>query len=416
MCRAVACCLPAIVALLPLQAAAMTELMLQLDSSLHYDSNPLHFPQDTDVQPQLGRDKKSATVLSNDVRGALVYPLDSPQTRLILTGQLGRRDYDQPLNDLDDTEFAYRAALQWQAGKLWRGEVSHARQQQLFGYFDGSITQRTMVRQNADSATVALRMTPDLELPLTVKRQTTVYDSPVETRFNDVENSQDLGLRFLTTTQSSFRVGVMRTAVNFPDRDAATTAVLDSRYVDEQLYLESDWQYSVKTRFSGRIAALRRQYETLQTKNFNALNMELRAVQDYSPKTRLTAEVWSRPIGLTDPTILYIIASGAQLSARWQVTPKSRVSVFALDERQSYNYALQSAGASSSVYNRVRTGAGYVYALSRDLRLYTDAYAERLDRGVAGPPINQLYLRAGVEYTMENSDGLAQRVGFGDRR
>ena len=401
---------------LPVSASAMTELMLQLDSSLHYDSNPLHIPQDTPIQPILNSDKQRATVLSNDVRGALVFPLDSPKTRLILTGQLGRRNYDAPYTGLDDTEFDYKAALQWQAGSAWRGELSHERQQQLFGYYDGSITARTMVRLNTDSAEVALRMTPDLELPLTLKRRSSVYDNTAETGFNDVENSQDLGLRFLTTTQSRFRVGVMATEVNFPDRSAADIAVLDSRYVDEQLYLDTDWQYSTKTRISGRVAALWRHYETLQSKNFTALNLEMRAVQDYSPKTRLSAELWSRPMGLTDATILYIISTGAQLSARWQISPKSRVTLFALDERQNYYYALQAVGQTNPVYNRVRAGASYVYALSRDLRLYADGYAEHQNRANVGPPIDQFYLRTGIEYTLENSDGLAQRVGFGERR
>ena len=399
----------------PLGANAMTELMLQLDSSLRFDSNPLRFTDDANIAAALGRDRKSDTIFANDIRAALVQPLDSPQTRLILTGQLGRRNYSQ-LTQLDNTEYAYRAAFEWRWGELWRGEMGHREEQQLYNYLNGSLTTLEMVQTKTDNLEVALRVTPDIELPVTFRNRRFDYQTAVNQVFNSQERVVDAGLRYQTTTRSSLRAGLRSTTVNFPTRDAAQIATLDRGYVDTEIYAETDWQYSVMTRFSGRLASLTRRYDTLGAKNFSALTTELHALHDYSPLTRLTLDVWSRPYGLTDPTILYTTALGAQLGVRWQATAKTRVSVQAINELQRYQYAALAAGQTNPELNRVRLGGGLVYALSRDVRVYADGYHERINRGTLGADIAQTFVRAGVEYTFENIDGLAKRSGFGERR
>ena len=399
----------------PLHALAMTELVLQLDSSLRYDSNPLRFTQDADIQAALGVAKKSDAVLANDVRFAVVHPLDSPQTRLLLTGQLGRRNYNQ-LTQLDNWEYAYKGALEWRWGDLWKGEFAHAQEQLLYGYLDGSLTTREMYHRTTDNVEVALRATPELDIPLAGRNRRVQYDSPVNWIFDSEERSVDLGVRFLSQTRSLVRGGVRSTEVQFPRRDALAVANLDSGYRDNELYAEADWQYSVFTRLGGRVSALNRKYDSLTTKNFSALTTEFRAIYEHSPLTRLTLEYWSRPYGTTDRTTLYTLVTGAQLGVRWQATPKTRVSALLTSEQQKYQYLALDPGQANPQLHRVRWGGGVVYAISRDVRAYVDGFREHLDRGSLGAGISQNLLRVGIEYTYENITGLAQRTGLGDRR
>lgn len=398
-----------------LPAHAFTELMLQLDSSLRYDSNPLRFPDNATLITALGRDQKSATVLANDVRIAVIHPLDSPQTRLLFTGQLGHRNYDQ-LTQLNNNEYAYRAAFEWRWGDLWRGEFGHRDDQQLYNYLNGSLTTRDLVRGQTDNAELALRVSPDIELPILFKSRRYQYETPGNWAFDSRERSVDAGLRYQTATRSTVRAGMRSMAVSFPRRDAAQAATIDRGYVDNELYVDADWQYSVMTRFSGRVATLARRYDTLGAKNFSAWTTEMHVLHDHSPLTQLSLDLWSRPYGLTDPSILYITATGVQIGARWQATAKTRLTLQATTEQQRYQNAFLAAGQANAVVNRARLGGGLVYAPTRDVRLYFDAFHERLDRGALGANIAQSLVRAGVEYTFENLTGIAQKTGFGERR
>jgi len=396
-------------------AQAMTELVLQLDSSWRYDSNPFRFTNDANVAAAIGRERKGDSVLTSDVRGAVVVPLDSPQTRLILTGQLGRRNYDQ-LTQLDNTEYAYRAALEWRLGDLWRGELSHRDENQLFNYQNGGLTTREMVRATTELGEVALRVTPSLEVPFTLRSRRIQYETPVNAGYDSDERSMDLGVRYQATTQSGVRAGLRRTTLTYPQRSAAQASTLDTGFADTELYLDGDWQYSVMTRFSGRVAAQRRAYDNLGQKNFSVLTTDLRVLHDHSPLTRFTLELWNRPYGLTDPLTLYMITTGAQLGVRWQGTPKTRVNLSLAKEQQTYQYASLGPGQSNPKLDRTRLGGGVVYAWTPSVRVYVDGYRERLDRGILGAGIHQTFVRAGLEYTFENISGLAQRTGLGERR
>lgn len=398
----------------PVSAHANVELVLQMESSLRYDSNPLRFTHNADVQPVVA-DKKSDSVLANDVRWSVVYPLGLPDTRLVFGGQVGRRNFDE-MTWLNHSEYAYRTGLEWHWGQLWRGEVFHAQSQKLFDYLDGSLTTRDLVRRATDRFEVALRMTPDIELPLALKNERLTYDS-LDNFFNEnVERSIDLGVALRQRSGSRLRVGVRSADATFPNRTPTQTATLDNFFRDNEIYFQTDWKYSEKTRFSGRVASLRRGYGTLPALDFSATTVEFAVDHDYSPKTKFEVLVWNRPTGSTNPAILYAMTEGAQLALRWQATVKTRLSLKLARELERYQTTSAWSGPENPVSGRVRFGAGAVYAFSRDFSLYMDGFRDELNRGGLGPGISQNTVRAGLEYTFENQPGLAVRSGLGERR
>lgn len=395
-------------------AAATTELVLQLETSLRGDSNPLRFADGTNL-PAAGVSQASAQVWSNDVRVGMVQPLDSPQTRLILTGRLGHRRY-HGLDQLSNSEYAARASLEWRLGDLWRGDLSHRDERVLYNYLNGTTTTREMVRTLSDAAEVVLRATPDLGVPVRLQQRKTSYDTAAFSTYNNVERSGDVSVRYSAPNLSTAGAGVRLTQVRYPDRPPVQVASLDDRFTDRELYADADWAYSVKTRASGRISLLSRHYGTIAGKNIEVLTSDLRVTHDYSVLTRLTAELWRRPIALNDANILYTLNQGGQLSARWQATPFNRFGLFGVYEQIQYQQAAGSIIASNSVQHRTRWGGNWVYAFDRNWRLFADGFRETLERGNWGPPIHQNVLRAGVEYTVENLPRAAVGMGYGERR
>jgi hypothetical protein len=399
--------------LFPLPSVAVTELVLQLESSLRYDSNPLRFTQAANVNAALGSDQKSAWVVANEMRGALVYPLDSPETRVVMTGSLGRRSYSE-LIPLDNTEYTYKGALEWRFEQLWKGVLFHNTEQQLYNYIDGSLATLEMLHRTTDNIELALRITPDLDVPLVVRSRHTRYDTLANAVFNNAEYSVDMGIRLKSPTFSNLRLGLRATDTLFPDRTAAQITLLDTRYRDTEAYVEADWVYSALTRVTGRIAALKRQYNLLNDKSFSVLPLELQILRDYSPMTKFTLDLWSRPYGAYDRATLYTIAQGAQIGVRWLPTVKTRFALQVTNEYSSNQSAV--ANQSNAKLKRVRVGGNMVHALTRNTSLFVDGFTEHLDRGVLGAGIQQNTVRVGLEYTFENMSGMALRNGLGQRK
>jgi hypothetical protein len=399
----------------PIYVNATTELTLQLDTSWRQDSNPLRFAENINVLAMLGTEKRGDSLVANDFRFALIHPLDSPETRLVLTGQIGQRNF-QRLTQLNNTESAYKAALEWRFSELWRGALVHNQAQQLYNYDSGNLTTREMTHLMSDSAELALRISPDIEIPLALSARQFAYDSPANWGFDSDERSVDVGVRFLSTTNSNLRLGLRSTSVTSPKRTTAQEASLDSGYKDQMIYMESNWQYSALTRFSGRIASLQRTYPNLDAMNFSALTTEINVNHDYSVKTRLTLDLWNRPYGLTDPTVLYALGTGAQLGARWQASDKTRLSLLTSNEIQRYYASNLASGQSNAELNHRRLGGGIDYAVTREMRFYVDSFWDQLSRGTAGTDVAQNVFRIGIEYTYENMTGVAQRSGLSERR
>ena len=398
----------------PLISNAMTEVLLQLDTSQRFDSNPLRFTKDADIKSADGVARNNDSILAGDVRGAIIHRLDSPETRIVFIGQLGHRDFNQ-LSQLDNTEYNYRTAFEWRYGHLWKGVVSFGKAQQLYNYLDGSLTSREMTHTKNANTELNFQISPDIEIPFSVRKRRVEYESPTNWLFDSQENIIDFGVRYKPASRSSLRSGLRSNEVTFPLRTELQSELLDVRYRDNELYIDSEWQYSILTRFSGRISVLNRNYVRLIEKDFSAVTTEIRVNHEYSPKTRFNMEIWNRPYGTTDRSTLYTLTTGFQAGVNWQVTPKTRLSFQANTEIQRYQSVVLSPGQSNPKLNRTRWGGGLVYSLERDIRIYFDFLRDRLDRGSLGASIDQNTLKLGIEYSFENSQGMAQRTGFAGR-
>ncbi|MBK6648997.1 MAG: hypothetical protein IPG42_04360 [Betaproteobacteria bacterium] len=395
--------------------AAPNELVLQMDTGLRTDSNPFRFTDDATPQASLGTLKKSDSIFSVDVRAAGIAPLDSPETRLLLSGQLGKRDYQQ-FSQLDNQDGSYRTAFQWRFGDLWRGEVLRSSQTQLYQYLDGSFTQKAMLRTELTSAEVALKITPEVQLPATISRQTLRFENAVLNPNDRNDTVVDVGARWDSSLGSTLRTGFRSTQTHFLNRSDTQIALLDSGYRDRELYLSTDWQYSVMSRVGGRLGYVHRNYSVLGSRNFSVLNAELLATYDYSPLTRFTASIWNRPVGTTDVNTLYTINTGGQLGVRWAATPKTRLTLQAAEELQRYQSTVLGSSVSNPELRRTRLGGSVVHAFTPDIRVYAEGFREKLDRGSLGSAINQTSIRLGLEYTYESLRDGALRTGLGERR
>lgn len=396
-------------------AWATTEMALQFETSLQYDSNPFRFVNGVNGRATLGTEATNDAVYSNDLHFSVAHPLDSPDTRLVFTGLLGKRNYRQ-FPHLDHTEYAYRGGLEWRWSQLWKGEFIRAQEQKLYDYQDGTITDREMKHRTTDVAGVTLRISPSIDVSVAMKLQHLSYDTAVNLPFESEERGADSGIIFRSGSGSSLRTGVKTNDVKFLNRTALLISTADNRYRDDELYFDADWQYSVLTRFSGRVAKLERRYDSLKNMNFTATTLEASAMHDHSPKTRITLNFWNRPSGSSDPAMLYTTVTGGQVAVRWQTTEKTRFNLQYGSELEKYKTTTAWVGQPDPELKRTRFGASMVYTMTRDIAFYVEGFNEYLNRGSIGSGISQRALRAGLEYTFEGVPGTTQQVGLSARR
>lgn len=129
----------------------------------------------------------------------------------------------------------------------WRGtpEQSNA----AYQYLDGSFTQKAMLRTELTSAEVALKITPEVQAPATA-RQTLRFENAVLNPNDRNDTVVDVGARWDSSLGSVSRTDWLDPQTHFLNRSDTQIALLDG-YRDRELYLSTDWQYSVMSRVGG---------------------------------------------------------------------------------------------------------------------------------------------------------------------
>ncbi|MDD0837171.1 hypothetical protein PSQ40_01175 [Curvibacter sp. HBC61] len=394
-------------------AQAVVEVAVQLDSSWASDSNPLRLADSNPAaNPVQGR--QSDSLMSVDARAALITPLLSDSTRLEITASQGRRQYRQQ-SQLNHQAQQFEARLLWEATPLLRGRVSYATDERLYQPQNSVQVVRDLVRQQTTGSEVALRATPELEVPLTLERVSVRHDAAQNQYLDRNDNAVQLALRHQSPLGSTLTVGQRRLSVDYPNRSPADVAVLDDRYRDQLSFVEVDWVYSPLTRLGGRLGHLQRSYQNLGPNNFSLMVGNLSAGYQFSPMSRVDVEWFRQVYDSATPSTLYYLASGVRLGLGWRWTELTRLRLLANHERQQ-NQPGQLGGLPSQPDNlRTRLGASLDYSLARGWRAYVEGSRDRFVSVNGGAAIAQNVVRLGLEYTYESLAGTAERGRLGRR-
>ncbi|WP_273926505.1 hypothetical protein [Curvibacter microcysteis] len=386
-------------------AQAVVEVAVQLDSSWANDSNPLRL-SDRNTTP--GVTRQSDSVMSVDVRAALIAPLLSDSTRLEINAALGRRQY-QSQNQLDHEARQFESRLVWEASPLLRGRVAYATDERLYQPQNAVQVVRDLVRQQTTSSEVALRATPELELPLTLERISVRHDAAQNQYLDRNDNAVQLALRHLSPLGSTLTVGQRRLSVDYPNRSAADVAVLDDRYHDQLSFVDVDWAYSPLTRFGARVGHLQRSYQNLGPNNFGLTVANLRGTYQHSPMSRVDVEWFRQVYDSATPSTLYYLASGVRLGLGWRWSELTRLRALASHERQQNQPGALGAIPRQPDNQLTRIGGSLDYSLARGWRAYVEGSRDRYASVAGGAVIAQNVLRLGLEYTYESLAGTAER-------
>jgi hypothetical protein len=401
-----------LLAFLPFSASATTEYAVELGESAYSVKNPFQFPDGT-ASPL----NRSDTLRSTDIGAAVRVPLPSDRSALTVGATASQKKYDA-LTQLNRTDKQLDVRYQWEYTHLLRGTLRHRFDERLYNYYGGSFTNREVPRVQQDTAEIALRITPELEMPLTYTRSSLRYqDAALSERYNLEDQTIQLALTYTAGSRSTVTVGIRQTQVNFPQRTAADVAAIDSGYTDREAFIAAEYHYSARTTLVGRIGALDRRFATLGSRNSTLVATELSMDYQYSPITTLHLRGYRRPQGNDQADQrLYVIATGIEGQVDWQATPKTRFIFASAYGTQSYQNFLSLPGAAPSTgtdqYQRVTFGMNYLATPRLIFRMeglrerYQPDAANAVATGGNPAGFGRSLLRLGLSYTFENMFGL----------
>ncbi|MFZ6845102.1 hypothetical protein [Undibacterium sp. RuTC16W] len=391
---------------------ASSELVLQLETSLTSDSNPLRFYDGNAATAQNGNVDTSDKVRGIDVRAGAIIPVLSDRTRLILTGDLGKRSY-QHYQDLNHQTKAGDATFEYAIGDVVSGRINAAKEDRLFQYINGSLTDKDISHYGQQSAELTLKITDELTIPVKVDRSSLRYELGVNQLYNFHQQGQQASIRYYSPTGSNIEAGLRVSETDYPNRDQQQLADLDKHYRETESFLEAEWKYSVKTVASAHLGLIRRRYESLHELDTTLFSTLVRATYFYSPKLRLDMQLWNRPFTIVDPSILYVIAKAARLDAQWKVSDKTQLNFSGMLQDSDQKLVPRLAEFQNEISRKereLRVGFGMSYEIDRGLKVSIDSVAERLTREGSLPGLRQAIIKIGLEYTYENLPGSAAKM------
>lgn len=401
--RAALVCLAAFC--VPVGGSATTELAAQVGESIQSVDNPLLLP-DSSTNPLKLRD----TVRSTDMGVAIRMPLPSDRSALFVGATQSRQRYDT-LTQFDHTERQFDALYQWEFGSALRGRARHREGDSLYNYYGGFFTQPEVPHTKLDLAEVSLRLTPELDMPLTVTQGSTRYqDATLAERYNQEDKGLQLALTYNSGRKSIVTVGIRQDKVRFPDRNAADIASIDTGYTDREAFLDTSWRFNENTIFFGRIGRLDRNFASLGNRDSQLVSLSAGIDWQYSPFTHLQLRGYHQPQSNSQADLrLYVISTGLQGQAIYDWTPKTRVVLTSSYEQQRYqSFTDASASAPSGRDKVLRIGARLEYAPTQHVLLRVEGSR---DHYTPDPTVTttgdftRSSLQLGLSYTFENMQG-----------
>lgn len=400
-------------------AADTVELVLQLETSLTSDSNPFRFYEQTAQpdRPEPAPDKQFRnrdSITGTDIRAGAIIPILSDRTRLILTGSLGKRHYKN-YKDLDHKLIAADATLDWAAGKIVNGQVTAGKEDRLFQYINGSLTEKDISHQKRAAANVNFKLTDEWSLNARVDRADLNYDLPLNQLYNFDERGRQLSGRYYSPTGSSVEIGTRMSETSFPDRNEQDIADLDKAYKESEVFIDAEWRYSSKSVTSAHLGVIKRQYDVLTERNTNLSNILWRGTYHYSPKLRLDLQLWDRPFTIVDRTVVYVLSKAMRFDAQWKYSDKSQMNFSTLLQNSDNVLVPRLASLADGTSRKeklLRIGLGGGYEFERGFRLVLDSFYEKVQRESDGVNLKQAVIKLGLEYTYENLPGSNSRMGM----
>jgi hypothetical protein len=296
-----------------------------VDVSMAYDSNLFRFA--TDVEAVAAGANPSLAGLSSIPsltwqRYGAGLDIDWKQGRQQVSARVAANKslYSKFSDLLDYTGRDLKGEWKWQLGNRWSGLLSASQNRTLAPYTNylSGVIENNVRTENDQVFQADYWFHPEWRARARLSNSSLSYSATTQkVRDNDFQRAM-FGL---------YRLGqaVESAGVEFTMTDGSFDANANNDFREQGIRLVGIWNYSGKTRYTGRLGYIQRSRDSLTRNDFSGPEWRFEARWQPTGKTQFEA-AWFRDLRSNDTnTAGYEIADGVSLTAAWVVAPKTRL-------------------------------------------------------------------------------------------
>jgi exopolysaccharide biosynthesis operon protein EpsL len=286
-----------------------------------YDDNVFRIARDVDPTPITGSQSKSDIYTTT----TLGLNLNVPVSRQVFQGGWAWNILRfNKFDDLDYTGHEGRAVWLWRLGNDLSGQLGYndTKAQAAFAGLGARVFDP--VRTKTAYGNAVYNLTPSWRL--SAGAADTTQRHQVDTRkLNDANiRTGNLGLAYVNAAANEIGVTTTREEAEYPNRDFVPgLSVVDNRYRQNGAGVFTEWQVTGQSHLSARVLRIRREYEQLPERNFDATVG--RIAHDWVYSGRLTmSTILRREVAPVDDLASNVaLARGITFAPTYRLTEKA---------------------------------------------------------------------------------------------
>lgn len=284
-----------------------------------YDSNPFRLSRGVNNFVALGNTNRSDVIFTTSGGFNLNIPVS--RQRFVAGLTLSDVRYNR-FSDLNHTGRDGRAVWLWEVGNQLSGQVGVTDNRSIVSFINFTTRSRDLVTTQTAFANVSYLVNPSWRLRAGVdglKQEHSVAANQAQ----DVEvGGAEGSITYISRAGNSIGLLVRNDEGRFPNRQVVAGTTFDNRYTQRAAYAVLDWSITPRSRLSGRLGALKRDYDTVTARNFSG--GVWRAVYDWTPGGKLSiAAIAQRDILIfEDIRTSFVLAKSVALRPEYRYSEK----------------------------------------------------------------------------------------------
>jgi len=354
------------------EAVALDVIHPYLAASVTHDSNLFRF------SPDAGSGEASEILTRMEAGIKVRYPISRQHFNL---------DISINRNQFHNYEFLNyngsngQAVWNWQVGNLWQGDLGYTRSQTLASFAETQSTVRNVRTQQSTFVSANYTLHPDWRLRWGGRWSALESGLSSSKSFNSDEISGVMGVDYISNANNSIGIESRLIEARFPEIEITPGRNFDNGYSQVMINSVAGWQYSGGSRLQGRLGYTYRQYNQLETRDFNGMTGRINYDWAITGKTQLRLSAWREVGAASDVISTFAVIKGSSVNISW--LPTSKIFIGSNLAHQSQDFRGDSGFVLGVVDQRkddiLTFGASVGYSPLRNIQLSLNGIIEERD-------------------------------------
>jgi hypothetical protein len=294
--------------------------------SVAHDSNYFRVANDAQAQALLGTGDTAVTSRTGEV--GVDADLKFSRQTVALRANLNQTRFNRSELQSQDG-YLLSADWQWVIGNKWNGNLRYLQARELEQQTDAVSTQAQTQDRNDLSFSANYQISPNYLLTAGAANNRSEFSPADRESLNRDENTQNLGVRFVTDAGNSIGLQYRRLDGRYVNRPAPT-----DQFEESEISLLANWRPSGLSQIQAQVGQTRRTENQIEqsTPSWNV-------TADWTPGGKTTLSVFVRRQITSSDTVTSASSSDTRsqgLTANWQLTGKTVLNAGYTLEKQDY--------------------------------------------------------------------------------